>query len=58
MKLSKPLTWDELADIYDSCCSTRPARTQPMDKIFAWAEKQTDKFQVTANGSICSIVLT
>ena len=46
MNISKALTWDDLADIYDKTHSGRPARTQPMNSIFDWAEQQGDKFWV------------
>lgn len=55
---SKPepgaLTWDELADLYDKAHGSggRRARTLPMDQVFQWAAKQTDKFRVAADGSI------
>jgi len=42
----KSLTWDELADIYDKTHGGRRARTQPMDTIFKWAEKQKNRFYV------------
>ncbi len=45
MKISKVLTWDGLANEYKKATG-RTARTQPMDKIFDWAEKQNDKFFV------------
>ena len=43
---SKPMTWDELANAYDASHSSagRPARTLPMETVFSWAEKQTDRF--------------
>ncbi|MHC4311272.1 MAG: hypothetical protein ACYSW3_02230 [Planctomycetota bacterium] len=43
---SEALTWNELADEYDATHGGRRARTQPMNDIFDWAEKQTDKFFV------------
>lgn len=55
-KLSKPLTWDELATEYDKNPHGRPARTLLMDKVFDWAEKQTDKFEVMKDGTICKIL--
>ncbi len=44
----KALTWDELADKYDSQGGQRhrTARTLPMDTIFEWAKRQTDIFYV------------
>jgi hypothetical protein len=44
MNISKALTWDDLAGLYDKAHSGRPARTLPMDKVFDWAEQQKDKF--------------
>jgi len=44
--LSKALTWDNLADIYDKTNHGRKARTLPMDEVFKWAERQKDKFHV------------
>ena len=44
--ISKSLTWDELANIYDLKHSGRPAKTLPMNTIFKWAEKQTEKFYI------------
>lgn len=46
MKLSKPLTWDELADFYNSKTGGRRAKTLPMGYIFKWAERQKDIFHV------------
>ena len=48
----KALTWNDLANLYDAKHSGRPARTLPMDKVFEWTEKQTDKFIVSEDGSI------
>lgn len=39
------LTWNELADLYDKATGRR-ARIRPMDDVFAWAEKQPEKFFV------------
>jgi len=50
----KPLTWEELATIYDKQTGGH-ARTQLPDKIFDWAEKQTDKFVVDSDGFLCLI---
>ena len=56
MILGKALTWDELAKEFDECHMTgRQARTLPMDGIFAWAKKQTDKFFVSEEGTIHKI---
>ena len=51
MNLSKALTWNELADIYDKSTGGR-ARTHQIFKIFDWAARQTDKFFVSENGTI------
>lgn len=48
----KALTWEELANIYDKEHNGRKARTLPMDAIFEWAERRTDKFQVSDKGTI------
>ena len=55
-QIGPALTWNELADIYDKPYRARPARTLPMDTVFAWAERQTDRFKVTEDGSIHEIV--
>ncbi len=52
MNIGKALTWEELADIYDKSKGGRPARTMRMDTIFAWAERQTDKFSVSSDGTL------
>jgi len=54
MNIGKELTWDELADIYDESTGGH-ARTLEMDQVFDWAEKQTDKFFVSEDGSIHKI---
>jgi len=36
---NKPLTFDDLANIYDLCHSGRPARTLPLDYVTKWATK-------------------
>lgn len=45
------LTWNELANLYDNITG-KCARTQPMEKIFDWAEAQKDKFHVDKDGYI------
>jgi hypothetical protein len=52
---TKALTWDELANIYDKEHSGRKARTMSMDTIFKWAERQTDKFKVSKEGTIYTL---
>ena len=54
----KPLTWDELADLYDSSSGGRRARTLPMEQVFEWAERQTDRFRVSQDGTIRPVVTT
>ncbi len=54
MSTSKALTWNELADIYDKSTNGH-ARTLEMDTVFEWAEKQTDKFFVTKDGTLHQI---
>ena len=44
-EMSKPLTWDDLANEYKKATGTS-ARIKSMDSIFYWAQKQTDKFFV------------
>ena len=51
-KLGEPLTWDDLANLYDLCHSGRPARTLRMETVFEWAERQETKFKVTEDGTI------
>jgi hypothetical protein len=48
MKISKALTWDNLANEYKKATGNS-AYTRSMDSIFCWAEKQTDKFFVDNN---------
>ena len=55
-ELSKPLTWDDLANEYDKSHHGRCARTLPMDSVFKWAEDQKDKFKVTKDGMIHRII--
>jgi hypothetical protein len=42
----QPLTWNELAELYDKVHSGRKARTLPMEKVFEWAEQQPKRFRV------------
>jgi len=46
MNISKALTWDDLANLYDKTSHGRPARTLPMEKVFDWARQQKGKFWV------------
>lgn len=50
--MSKPLTWDELATIYNKETGGK-ARILPMEAIAGWAEARTDLFEVDADDSIC-----
>ena len=56
IKLSKALTWDDLADAYDKTHSGRKARTLPMDTVLKWAECQTDKYKISNEGTIHKIL--
>ena len=57
MELSQKLKWNDLADDYDKANGNgRKARTLPMDSVFEWAEKQTDKYHVTDKGYIHRII--
>jgi hypothetical protein len=49
-RMSKYLTWDNLADLYKERTGGR-ARIMDMDTIFNWAEKQED-IQKSKNGSL------
>ena len=48
----KPITWNELADLYDAAHNGRRARTLPMDSVFGWAEKQIGRFHVSEDGAL------
>lgn len=52
MELGKALTWDELANEYDKTHKGRPARTMPMQSIFAWGVEQTNKFIMSEEGTL------
>lgn len=52
---TKELTWEELADIYDKETGGH-ARTLEMNKVFDWAERQTDKFMVDEDGYLHQIM--
>jgi len=51
MNISKALTWNELANTYDKSTGGH-ARTLEMDRVFEWAEKQSDKFFVSEEGTL------
>jgi len=44
-KISKALTWDDLAKEYKKVTG-RSALTRPMESVFDWAKRQDDKFYV------------
>ena len=46
MRNENAVNWEDIATIYDKETNGRPARTLPMDYIFRWAVKQTDRFYV------------
>jgi len=56
MDISKPLTWDDLANFYDESHSGRPARTLPMEKIFDWAKRQEGRFWVSPNEGTVHVI--
>lgn len=45
-KLSRALSWNDLANDYDKDHNNRKARTLPMDSIFNWAASLTDEYKV------------
>jgi hypothetical protein len=45
-KLSKALSWDDLANEYDSRCGGRKARTLPMNTIWNWAASKKELFRI------------
>ena len=52
--MSKKLTWEELADLYDKHTGGA-ARTKPMDAVFKWAERRKDLFRVDEEGYIYQV---
>ena len=52
----EPLTWNELADIYDKNKGGRRARTLPMDKVFEWAESHKELFRMDDEGYLYKIM--
>lgn len=58
MELSEALTWEQLANEYDKINTGRKARTLPMDYVFSWAEKQTDKYFVNQNNGTIHRILS
>jgi len=57
MKLSKALTWDDLAAEYNKLNNGRSAQTLPMKKVFKWAEKQKDKFKVSEEEGTIHLII-
>lgn len=54
---SLPLTWDELADIFDKLHpGGRRARTRPMEDLVDWAEARPDLFFLDEEGYITLVV--
>jgi len=54
--MTKALTWDDLAALYDQSHYGRKARTLEMDTVFEWAEKQTNRFYVFPNEGTIHLV--
>lgn len=46
---------DDEWSVDDQAHTRRPARTLPMNIVFEWAEKQTDKYRVTSVDTIYEI---
>jgi len=42
--MTKALTWNELAEIYNKCHAGRSAKTLPMQTVFEWAMRQENIF--------------
>lgn len=55
-KLSKALTWTELANEYDKLHHGRKAITLEMDYVWDWAENKKEIFRVSEDGTIHKIV--
>lgn len=55
--LGKALTWDQLAEEYDTFHNGRKARTLPMQDIWNWAESQKSLFKINKEkGTIHKII--
>ena len=50
--ISEALSWDELADLYPG-----RARIRPMEDVFEWAEKQTDRFYVCPDKDTIHLII-
>jgi len=40
--MPKPLTWNDLANLYDERTNNRKAKTLPMETVLLWVETQAD----------------
>jgi len=49
----KPLTYDELATLYDKHHGGRKARIIPIWEVVAWSSQRTDLFEVDDEDNIC-----
>lgn len=59
-KIGKALTWDDLANLYDKAhpSTNRPARTLPMDQVFNWVKRQTNKYYVVPKEGTIHLILS
>lgn len=57
MKLSKPLTNNDLANEYSECTGNSPY-IRSIDTIFNWAERQANKFYVCPEHGTIHKILT
>jgi len=55
--LSEPLSWDELADLYDKRTGGA-ARTRPMKEVFEWGKRQDDLIVHPEDGTIHYTLVT
>lgn len=54
--LSEALTWGDLAVEYNKHNTGRKAETLPINTVFTWAEKQTDKYKLSKEGTVHKII--
>lgn len=54
-KVSKALTWDEIADMYNLNTGLR-ARAKPMDEVFDYVAAQTEKIWAIPEGTLHTIL--
>ena len=40
--MNKPMTFDEIANLYDARVGGRRARTYPIEALITWAKRQED----------------